>query len=153
MKDLEWAISTWHLFHFIGEKISDKFYIENKEEIINMIKTICYNLPCPDCAGHATYYLKSLDKNLFLNREGLIKTLFNFHNIVNKNLDKPLFKYEDLNRYRKYSLGIILNNFSIFYAKRYSSGIQLNLQSNQLTRKNITKRVNAWFKQHHKEFI
>ena len=114
MKDLEWAISTWHLFHFIGEKISDKFYIENKEEIINMIKTICYNLPCPDCAGHATYYL---------------------------------------NRYRKYSLGIILNNFSIFYAKRYSSGIQLNLQSNQLTRKNITKRVNAWFKQHHKEFI
>ena len=153
MSDLEWGVSTWHLLHYIAEKISDEFYINNKNEIINMVKTICYNLPCPDCAGHAKYYLNSLNSNLFVNKEEFKKVLYNFHNTVNKSLSKPLFHYSKLKIYKKYNLGIILNNFSLFYGKRYGNSLQLSLQSNQLTRRNIVKQVNLWFKLNMKEFI
>ena len=43
-------------------------------------------------------------------------------------------------------LDAILNNFSIFYGKRYNVGLQLSLESNEMHRKNIVKKVLTWFK-------
>ena len=146
MKDLEWGISTWQLIHFIGENIDENFYKNNKKEIVNMTKTICFNLPCPHCADHAKFYLRSINYNVLDTKEKFKRLFYNFHNVVNKHLNKEEFKYEDLKKYKTYNLAIILNNFSIFYSKRYGNSLQLSLQSNQMTRRNISKKVLQWFK-------
>lgn len=144
--NLEWGISTWHLLHYIGENIDSDFYNKEKYNIVNMVKTICYNLPCPDCAEHAKYYLKNINVNTLDTLEKYRILFFNFHNLVNKNIDKEPFDFTNLKKYKTYKLDAILNNFSIFYGKRYNVGLQLSLESNEMHRKNIVKKVLTWFK-------
>ena len=93
MKDLEWGISTWQLIHFIGENIDENFYNSNKKDIVNMIKTICFNLPCPHCADHAKFYLRNINYNILDTKEKFKRLFYNFHNVVNKHLNKEEFKY------------------------------------------------------------
>ncbi len=53
-----WGNSTWLLFHTISEKIKDDYFLKEKNNILNYITNICYNLPCPDCSVHATNFIK-----------------------------------------------------------------------------------------------
>ncbi len=59
-KKMYWGRSTWQLFHSMGEKINPYFYTSNRYLILDMIKQICKNLPCPDCAKHATSFMNNV---------------------------------------------------------------------------------------------
>ena len=53
--------AIWFLFHTLAEKIKEEHFQSNKYEMINMVKSICTNLPCPKCSDHATAYMKRLN--------------------------------------------------------------------------------------------
>tara|TARA_B100001057_G_scaffold501215_1_gene622090 strand:- start:9349 stop:9810 length:462 start_codon:yes stop_codon:yes gene_type:complete len=144
MKGLEWAVSTWHLIHYLGENMKDEFYINEKKEIFKIVKNICYNLPCPTCSEHAKRYLKKVDEKLINTRIKFRHFFFNFHNLLNIQLGKPKFDINKLGMYKKYNLGIVIKNFKLFYGKSYGDNLKLNLESSQLTRNNIVNKTVNW---------
>nr|UZT28963.1 hypothetical protein [Nucleocytoviricota sp.]UZT29107.1 hypothetical protein [Nucleocytoviricota sp.] len=113
----QWGNITWYLFHGIAEKIKEEKFSENKDLIINIIKSICGNLPCPDCADHATKTLNSINFNTINSKNELKEFLFKFHNIVNQRIKKQQFKFEELDK--KYSCIIMPIIFNYFF-KVYS---------------------------------
>ena len=42
-----------------------------KDQLLDIIKGICMNLPCPDCSNHATQYIKKLNYVSIKNKEDL----------------------------------------------------------------------------------
>jgi hypothetical protein len=108
----QWGNITWYLFHGIAEKIKEEKFSENKDLIINIIKSICGNLPCPDCADHATKTLNSINFNTINSKNELKEFLFKFHNIVNQRIKKQQFKFEELDK--KYSCIIMTLIFNYF---------------------------------------
>ena len=92
-----WGPCTWFLFHTLAEKIKEERFMELKPGLIDIIKNICSNLPCPDCKQHATAKIKTLNDKAINNKDSLKKALLLFHNEVNKRLNKPQFIWEELN--------------------------------------------------------
>ena len=144
MNGLEWAVSTWQLIHYLGENMKDEFYINEKKEIFKIVKNICYNLPCPTCSQHAKKYLDKVDEKLINTRIKFRHFFFNFHNLLNIQLGKQKFDFNKLGMYKKYNLGIIINNFKLFYGKRYGDSFKLSLESDQLTRNSIVNTTINW---------
>tara|TARA_Y100000996_G_scaffold400684_1_gene370924 strand:- start:734 stop:1198 length:465 start_codon:yes stop_codon:yes gene_type:complete len=142
--ELEWGKATWYFFHTIIEKVSDDFFMRNKKDIFFMIKNICYNLPCPECCEHAKSYTNSIDINKIYNKEMFRLEIFNFHNSVNRALEKPLFEYKNLQNYKNANLNLILNNFLITFRKRYGTLESIGLDSNEISRKKVAKNVELW---------
>jgi len=97
-----WGPCSWYLFHTLAEKIKEEYFYEMKQEIVNMIKKICFKLPCPDCAGHASKKLGSLNINSINSKEDLKNVLLSFHNFVNVRTNKPQWNEQQLNE--KYKL-------------------------------------------------
>ena len=113
----QWGNITWYLFHGIAEKIKEEKFSENKELIINIIKSICANLPCPECAEHATKTLNSINFNTINSKSELKEFLFKFHNIVNQRTKKQQFKFEELDKkYSSIIMPIIFNYFFKVYS-------------------------------------
>ena len=54
----------------------------------NIIRQICYNLPCPECRKHASNYINKISLHSVKTKEDLIFVLFTFHNDVNRRLGK-----------------------------------------------------------------
>ena len=119
-----WGAPTWIFFHTICEKIKQ----DNNnvfKELISYIYTICHSLPCPLCTSHAAEYLKNNNINNIKNKEELRTFLFKFHNNVNEKKQKPIYKYENLEKYKNESFIQVYNTFyNRFYIS--SSGMQIN---------------------------
>lgn len=112
-----WGNTVWYLFHTIAEQIKEDEFVKSKDSILEIIKLTCYVLPCPDCSKHATDILKNINFTNMNNKEELKTFLFNFHNDVNKKLNKPIHKIENLDMYKKANFNIIVNNFNIIFAQ------------------------------------
>lgn len=110
-----WGNNIWFLFHTLAENIDDNKFKEMIIDIEYVIKIICANLPCPECSKHATDELKKVNFQNMTNKKQLQLMLYNFHNFVNKNLKKDLFKEEDLEMYKKANFNLIYNNFFIIF--------------------------------------
>ena len=121
------------LFHGMAEKIDETFYKNNKEEVLNIIKIICDNLPCPYCRQNASKYLKINMRNIET-KEDLKLFLYRFHNDVNKKLKKKHFSESILNKYKtinifKHINGLIINfmantlyHMILINGKKYGKG-------------------------------
>ena len=113
----QWGNITWYLFHGIAEKIKEDKFSENKELIINIIKSICGNLPCPECSEHASKTLNNINFNSINTKDELKDFLFKFHNIVNQRTKKEEFKKEELDKkYNTIIMPIIFNYFFKVYS-------------------------------------
>lgn len=102
MKKQVWGNATWYLFHTLAYKLKPEFRSE-VPIIFNHIKTICDNLPCPNCQSHATKFLANVNTQLIVSsQENLINFLHAFHNNVNKRIgNKEFSKIEHDNVYSK----------------------------------------------------
>lgn len=91
-----WGPHFWATFHYIAAAYSVNPNPSVKSTMKNFIQSIPVFLPCSTCQDHAFVYIKShnLD-NVVLNKKELFTFFFNFHNEVNKRLNKPLMKLED----------------------------------------------------------
>ena len=103
-----WGPATWTLFHTQAEQDNDANFKEVKSELFGFIKRICFNLPCPDCAAHATQIISKVNPTNFETKQHLKMFLLNFHNSVNARTSKRPFTVEEMNA--KYALA---NTFAV----------------------------------------
>ena len=133
----EWAPITWILFHTIAEKCNQHNYSNNKGILLQIIKEICFKLPCPECRFHAVQYMKKINVGHIPTKNDFIKLLFNFHNNVNKQLKKPIYNFTDLDKYKRANYINILTKFIYMWTSNSSSRIL----SDQMTRKIMFKNI------------
>ena len=112
-----WGNTVWYLFHSLIYKIKESHFNEVKDDFIYVVKTICANLPCPECSADANNELNKVQFDNINSKEEVKLLLFNFHNHVNKKLNKPIFKLSQLDdKYSKANIKVIYNNFFIIFA-------------------------------------
>ena len=148
----QWSIPTWIFLHTLAERISDKFMKENNEEVLNIIKTICFILPCPTCREHATYFIKRIHHNQVKTKEDLKSLLFFFLNKVNKRLGKRVYQNKNLSVYKNRRFDIITLNFLNAFSKKYNSRLLAGFISQNSKRKTETRRISNWLKKNWKHF-
>ena len=96
-----WGNATWYLFHTMAEKIREEHFTTTKYEIFAFIVKICSILPCPECSQHASSILKQANIHNIKTKIHFIEFLRQFHNMVNKRLNKPEFTAEEVaSKYR-----------------------------------------------------
>lgn len=142
-KPMKWGEPTWFLFHTLAEKIKPEYYLEIQKELLNLIYTICSNLPCPTCAKHATQYLNAINFNTLSTKESLKMMLFRFHNEVNKRKGFPDFPLEQLStKYSTANTVNIIHNFMPHFEDRSGS---IRLIADNLHRSRVALQMRAWF--------
>jgi len=112
-----WGNNIWYLFHTIAHKIKETEFSNVKNDLIYLINIISSNLPCPECSSDAAAILNKVNYNTINSKEDFKKFLFNFHNHVNKKLNKPIFEYENLDKkYENANIKSLYNNFNIIFS-------------------------------------
>ena len=133
----EWGPITWTFLHSMVEKINPNLFNDYRNDYLDIIYGICTNLPCPDCSDHARMVLHEAYYNKIENKEDLIEFLIQFHNIVNKRLNKPKFDEID-NLYKNKNLVMLFNDMINIHSKFKSTNQKLmahNFQRNLYMRK------------------
>ncbi len=112
-----WGNNIWYLFHTIAHKIKEIEFSNVKNDLVYLINIISSNLPCPECSADAAAILNKVNYNTINSKEDFKKFLFNFHNHVNKKLNKPIFEYENLDKkYENANIKALYNNFNIIFS-------------------------------------
>ena len=114
-----WGTPTWYLFHGIAANINDAFYRQNIHILLDFVKRVCANLPCPYCRKHAVNYMNNIHLANVNTREEFEIMLFEFHNSVNRRIGKPIFKKENLRKYKTMSMVRCFNLFQSKFFKSY----------------------------------
>ena len=73
-----WGKHIWLFIHGLLEKLKDSSFYIVKEGLIYHLKSICGNLPCPDCSNHANQYLNKMDMNKIQSKRDLVLYFFTF---------------------------------------------------------------------------
>ncbi len=87
-----WGEPTWTFLHVLAERVDEWQFGAARDELIHTVRTVCANLPCPDCAGHAQAFLARADtRGALLSKDHFRYFLCGFHNTVNARLGRPPF--------------------------------------------------------------
>lgn len=141
--EMTWGRATWFLFHSLAEKVKEEYFLQIKKELCNNIYKICSGLPCELCRSHAIEYIRNINFDNILTKTDFKRMLFNFHNVVNKNKNYQIYKYEDLDeQYKKSNLIKIINNFFTYQS------LSRNKNSPSLVMYNtsLMDQLKLWFK-------
>ena len=140
---MPWGKPTWFMLHTMAEKIQQPHFARLRIEIINIIKRICNNLPCPDCSKHATNYLNNINFDNIQTKEQLKIMLFQFHNSVNAKKNVPLFEYKNLDAtYISANTANIIANFFHYFLKQSYSG---RMGTENFHRSRMVQDIKLWF--------
>jgi hypothetical protein len=138
-----WGAPVWFLFHTLAEKVRGENFSQVKTDLLNNIFTICKNLPCPTCAGHATDYMNKINFTTIRTKEDLKIMLFNFHNSVNQRKNYPFFQLSELDE--KYSKAITINIFNNFLKHFQDKHKSIRMISDDIYRQRIAANLKVWF--------
>jgi hypothetical protein len=142
-KKMKWGEPTWFLFHTMAHKIKEEHFNDMKLDILTIITTICNNLPCPNCANHATEYMKRVNYNSIKTKQELKNLFFQFHNEVNLRKGFPLFPFEQLDeKYSKALTKNIIQHFMIFFQDKHKS---IHMIANDMHRARLSQNLKQWF--------
>ena len=142
-KKIRWGAPTWFAMHTLAEKLKDEYFTQKKDELLNIFYKICINLPCPDCANHATQYMQNVNFNAITTKEQLKNMLWHFHNNVNIRKNYPIFSREELDeKYSKAKTLNIIQHFFYFYEQKYINGTRLD--TNKIARELHIKVIKQW---------
>lgn len=141
-----WGNTTWAFLHTFAEKMNPHFYEANVNNILNLVRRICVNLPCPECSDHA----RSFFNNIYIDsiaKHGQFKAmLWGFHNSVNSRLGKVVESTQIMNKYQKYNMTEALLDFKRYYAVRFNTHIELGPGNNDVKRIRITNITIGWMR-------
>lgn len=141
MGSLIWGTYTWFLFHGMAEKINDKYFIEEKNNIISLIKKICSVLPCPKCINHASHALVGIDK--IQTKRQLIDFLYDFHNKVNKRRDIENFDKSKLEKYKNINFINLLKIWTtVFKVQGHVPQLMYLTMNREIVKKEIVTYIN-----------
>ena len=104
-----WGPELWNIIHSMSFMYPSQPSVEEQNNMYSAVKSLPTFLPCYSCKQHAGEYIKNTImsgelENAVKNSKNLFLYFFNFHNAVNKKLNKPQFKLEhaiqnyDINR-------------------------------------------------------
>jgi len=142
-KKMKWGEPTWFLFHTLAEKVKPEYFADIKKELLNIIFAICANLPCPNCASHATSYMKAINFDTITTKDHLRIMLYRFHNEVNLRKGYPEFPLEQLSeKYSKANTVAIIHYFMPFFEDKHAS---MRMIADDLHRSRIALQLKAWF--------
>jgi len=140
MKKSEWGPSIWKLFHVLAYKIKEESFPLIGKQLYFFIIRICNNLPCPDCARHASMFLSKINPSLIKCKNDLIQTLHIFHNSVNTRTNKQVHPESILSQYERENIINVYNKFILVFTTHNNKLLADNLQ-----RKFIIKDFKMWF--------
>lgn len=140
MKIEIWGPAVWNLFHTLAEKIKEDSYHKIGGELFQFIRRICANLPCPDCAQHATQFMNRVNFRQIRTKTDFKNMLWFFHNAVNKRKNKPIYPLRDLDIYADYNLVSVFNQFVASFQTKGN----MKLLADSFQRKIITNDLRKW---------
>jgi hypothetical protein len=149
-KKMKWGEPTWFLFHTMAHKVKDEHFDDMKLSILTIITSICNNLPCPNCANHASEYMRRVNYNSIRTKQDLKNLFFQFHNEVNLKKGFPLFPIEQLDE--KYSKAVtknIIQHFMIFFQDKHKS---IHMIANDMHRARLSQNFKQWFNENIQNF-
>lgn len=149
-KKITWGEPTWFLFHTLAHKVKEFSFAQVKTELLNIIFLICNNLPCPDCANHATRYLQGINFDAIKTKEQLKEMLFTFHNSVNMRKGYAIFPRDDLDG--KYDSAITVNIINNFYYHFDKSSHNQKMAANGFHRTRTVQRMKTWLSNNARNF-
>ena len=135
-----WGPSTWTFFHTLAEKINEDKFSIIFPQVVSILKQICRNLPCPDCANHATQFLEKVNFANIKTKTDFKNIIYIFHNMVNRRKRKPPYDIKNLDIYAKNN---IINAYNNFIAVYHTSG-NLKLLADSFQRKIIVNQLKQW---------
>jgi hypothetical protein len=142
-KKMKWGEPTWFLFHVLAEKIKNEYFSLIRVDLLNTIYTICANLPCPDCADHATAYLNGINFKTIQTKEQLKYMLYTFHNTVNAKKGFDIFPISELdNKYSQMDLLQTIYTFMPFFQDKSRS---IRMIANDFHRSRTVEHLKNWF--------
>jgi len=142
-KSMKWGEPTWFMFHTLSEKIKPEYFNLVRQELLNIIVTVCSNLPCPDCARHAKQYMEGVNFNSIKTKDDLRLLFHRFHNEINMKKGFPLFPFDQLSeKYIKANTVNIIHYFMIHFEDKHKS---LRMIADDLHRARICSQLRAWF--------
>ena len=145
-----WGPAIWTLFHTLAEKVNDENFHEVKTDLFGFIKRICFNLPCPDCAAHATQIISKVNPSSFNNKQQLQMFLFNFHNSVNARVGKRAFTIEELNaKYSRANTFVVVPYLIKVYSHRNTN---VRLLVNSFHKDILIKDFIKWMRENSSKF-
>jgi len=149
-KQMLWGAPFWYFFHTIAEKIKPELFLDNRNEVIGIVREVCRNLPCPSCAAHATEYMNKITNISIKNKDDFKLMLFEFHNSVNIRKRVPLYSYGDLIvKYKKANFINIVNNFMYYYKMDHHV---VRMIADNMYRKRSAKSIIDWLHAHQNVF-
>ena len=110
-----WGPPVWTLFHTLSAQLENDDLIY---PLFMYIQRVCKFLPCPECSQDATTFLQKVKLNDIKTADDLSKTLYLFHNHVNRKKHKALFNYSELVKYKSYNLIRVFQSFTRVYNTR-----------------------------------
>ena len=99
--------------HTLAEKVREEYFPQIRPFLFETITTICSNLPCPDCARHASAFLRNINFANIKKKQDLINMLFIFHNVVNQRKSVPQFRHSNMHLYGTLYLVNTYNSFIV----------------------------------------
>jgi hypothetical protein len=142
-KVMKWGQPTWFLFHTLAEKIKPEHFAAVRVELLNNINVICANLPCPNCAKHASTYMAGVNFNAIQTKDDLRVLMYRFHNEVNRKKGFPLFNYDDLTpQYEKANTVAVIHHFMSHFEDKHSS---IRMIADDLHRARLSSLLKSWF--------
>jgi hypothetical protein len=137
-----WGPPFWFFFHTLAEKVKPELFYANRDAIFGIIREICHNLPCPNCASHAKQYINNINFNTIRTKQDFAMMLYEFHNSVNKRKNLPIFPYSELQpKYEKAIFINIVNHFMHFYKMEHHA---VRLMSEDMYRRRSAKSILDW---------
>ena len=149
VKEMLWGQPTWFLLHCLAEKVKESSFPKIRKSLFKTIIQICGNLPCPECAEHATNHLQRINFDAIQTKEQLKTMLWNFHNIVNKKKHYPIFPFEKLSQYNNAHFKNIVQNFFYHYTKK---NYGMRVGAHNFHRGLATKDIQHWFQENMNHF-
>jgi hypothetical protein len=141
-KTMLWGEPTWFFFHVMSHKIKPEYFSEIRLDFLNLCASICNNLPCPNCANHATQYMKSVNFNAIQTKDQLKMLFYNFHNSVNARKGYPLFPLSELDaKYENANLVAIIQKFLYYFEEKHRG---MRIVVHQMHRDRTASYVKQW---------
>jgi len=141
-KKMKWGEPIWYFLHCLAEKIKEEAFPSMRSEILNIIYTICSNLPCQDCANHASEYLKSINYQSIQTKEQLKNMLFSFHNTINSKKNFTIFpRYQLESKYQNMQFKPVIYNFIINFQDKHKS---LRMIANDFHKSRVVEQLKIW---------
>lgn len=134
-----WGPPVWIFFHTFSVNISEQGYANVGMQFFSYLIRICKQLPCPECADHATKFINKIKPSSLKTKYDMANMLCYFHNMVNARKRLPIFNSGNLSVYERVSIITAFSNF----AKAFTLPTHRMMNEN-MQRKMLVSQINKF---------